>query len=232
MTLFNEQEIITLIKLKEEHNKLRSKIDFLTDDFMKNDLFLSKNKSINALIEIDKFDNYDDIFKYYQNIMSKHKKKAWVISGAAFFILFMIFGSFIISLIISAIIGFFSAFGSKKASDDSDKFILIQKKENTIRELYDCKNEMHKNCDNVSNIIRDRILDFIKNQSIISLNSLKEQGFDIIHDELLEGILSKNLTKQNYDIIEMADPKEPDQKITVYKSKIAKNITTTHLQID
>lgn len=222
MTLFNEQEIATLIKIKEEHNKLRETMAILIEDFMNNGVFLLQQKSFNVLLELENFDNYDDVFDYYQDIISKHKKKMWIISGIIFFVLFVIFGSFIISLIVSVIIGFFSVFGTKKASDNNDIFILIRQKEETIRKLYDYKNKINKNSDTVSAIVKDRILSFIKSQSIVSLNSLKEQGFNIIHDEILEGILDKNLTKQNYDIIEMADPKNPNQKITVYKSKVAK----------
>lgn len=236
MNQFNEQELSTLKELNEKHRSLRIEIGKMTKFLMetKNNVFILEHKKAGTLLELDSFNNYDEIYAYHSSIISSYRIRFFIIAIIIIAIILFSFGvdSIVPAIITAVIVSGFFTFGSAKRSYSDDILIFLKNQEQPIKKLYQYKFELQENSKLIYDIAGDRILHFINSQSMFSVQSIQEQGFSLVHQEIIELILEHLINKDDYEILEIADPKKPDKKTTMYKSRVAKNITTTHLQID
>lgn len=237
MIQFNEQELAILRQTNKEHINLRNDINKHVEFLMKtqNNAFFLKHKKSRAILELDEFDSYEEILAYHKRIISKYRIILLAITFLIFILIRKIFDlqNFIAPAITSFIIALFITFSSSKRDFSSDILFFLKKSENGIRSFYEKKQKLKENALKIWDIAGEKMVDFIHSQPMVSVYFLKENGFGEIHVDIIELILNTQVDNENYEIVELADPKHPKKTVKMYKSKqMAKNITTTHLQID
>lgn len=233
MRISEENKKLIISKISE-NEVLGEKLSSFTDNFSKSKSFILGIGSEKQLEKILSYDSYEALLASEQ----KNINKMLFIAGITFIVIIIALismgispvWSFIIAMAVSVIF----VFGSKSMSSSLESRRIFRENKEDIEHAYSYSSKILENVRFILNATKKYIVDYAETQPMVSIDEVKNNGFDFLPDVYITRIMDEESDKGKYEKIEVSNIKSSsDDTSYLYKSKISnRSITSTILNID
>ncbi len=204
----------------------------LFEEYFRNEFLIDRN--------LTEFNSYEELEAPDRKQYKETKAMVWAFTALVviFIFFFCIFNriSIAFSLIFGSMAGLFTYWMGSIMTllvVKEDAFKLMQKNKSAIKKYYEDEFKEKENNEKILSIIRDSVLSYARNQSIVAAEEVRKNGLDFLTDHYINAIMNEELRNGRYERIEMVNP-DSSAKVYIYKSKDnhTNKISTTYISLD